>query len=89
MSTVTTPQALRSIGRRSRRRVRHIYAREDARVARELGVQVRMLCGVWGWPAKVESRVRMGLEEATQPGQCKNCAGVMRRLWRERGWAQR
>lgn len=35
----------------TKRRVRHIYDREAGELARQMGVQVRMLCGVWDWPA--------------------------------------
>lgn len=68
----------------SRRTVRHLYDRREADVARELGVQARMLCGVWSWPNSVDSG-GVTLREARSPGHCQRCRRSLERIVREWG----
>lgn len=72
----------------AKRRVAHSYDRDAGAVARELGVQLRMLCGVWGWPSETAKARPMTIDDANRSGMCKRCArSVERRIReRERGW---
>ncbi len=77
---------------RSRRpRVRHMYWLEEARIASELGVDFRRLCGVWGPPQRAEYvadpdlvQVVGGLVPITKPRDCQNCARVLEAQKRQR-----
>lgn len=73
MNAVDTRAARATVGQR--RRVLHIYGRTDGDFARELGVQVRMLC-VWDWPARRPGDRPMMPGDLT-PRHCKRCARVL------------
>ncbi len=64
----------------TRPRVRHLYDERTATVARELGVQVRMLCGVWGWPTKGHETGWRELVASPSVDQCKRCTKVLSRM---------
>lgn len=77
MSTMNSTRPESSAQRSpSKRQVRHVYAREDGELARAMGVQVRMLCGVWEWPRTVASATAVTSADLTV-GHCKRCDRVV------------
>ena len=57
-------------------KVRHVYYADEGEVAAAMGVQVRMHCGVWGWPRQKPSSHWFSSDDLT-PRHCKRCARVV------------
>jgi len=66
-----------------RRRVTHVYDRAAGDIARELGTQCRMLCGVWGWPGR-KKVAYASTTDAYAPRRCQRCQRALAKRERER-----
>lgn len=82
MSATTTAPAPAKTSATTRRRANHLYRIAEANLAREMGVQVRALCGRWTWPRPVfgGSIANTGLS----PNVCRQCEASLARIKRER-----
>lgn len=87
-STSTAPgRQVRTLPKRRRRRIRHLYWPQEAEAAREMGVQVRHLCGVWSWDSCTgQAEARLGASEGGPSYLCRNCLRVMHAQYRAWGW---
>lgn len=57
-------------------RLRHIFRRGDATFARELGIDVPMLCGAWGPPSRTATGHPMTTSDLA-PDNCPTCAALL------------
>lgn len=94
-TTMTTStrlqQQTRTLPKRRRRHVTHLFWAADAGPAREMGVQVRYLCGsAWGWPGEEDEPVMpkpwAHLNKGERPVYCRNCLRVMHARYEQLGY---
>jgi hypothetical protein len=59
--------------------VYHFFRVKDAAVAEELGVQVRYLCGRWGFPGATATRIQKNgsVDDEVRRTDCKRCVKAL------------
>lgn len=88
-TTTTGRPETRTAPRKSKPARTHYADRDDLSLAFEMGVQVRMYCGFWKFPAAPAGLLRPVKRTVDfRPAvDCKRCMAVARRMARERGIA--